>query len=183
MSAQGHASTQHDPAQWFSGEGGTPFLAHVRRIAPERLGGLIPSAQTWARIDLGGSLLAVDVPDVPDGELSVINNHIQVLWDEHALGGYWGCSHIWDDFDERDPEALVVRDESIEDEEAAQKAVAWLAHQLSRPLDFQVWKRGNRVLARQWVLSDTGRVIGARGSWLFQRGAPTEVTRLRPGSE
>jgi hypothetical protein len=38
----------------------------------------------------------------PDGELLVINNHIQVLCDGRVLGGYWGCSRVWDDFDEPD---------------------------------------------------------------------------------
>jgi hypothetical protein len=37
-------------------------------------------------------LLAVDVPDVPDGELPGPDSHTQVLWDGGLLGGYWGSS-------------------------------------------------------------------------------------------
>lgn len=122
-------------------------------------------------------MLAVDLPDVPDGEMPVINNRIYVLWDGSLLGGYWGCSHVWDDFDERDDEALVMSDATMTDAEAAERAVAWLAQQLSRPLDQEVWRAGRLVVGRRWVLADTRSVLGARG---FRWGAPSSVTRLRP---
>lgn len=127
-----------------------------------------------------GPLLAVDVPGVPDGEVPVIDNHVSVLWDGSLLGGYWGCSHVWDDFDERDDEALVVSEPAMTDAEAAERAVAWLAQQLSRPLDEEIWRGGRLVVGRRWVLADTRMVLGARG---FRWGVPSAVTRLRPGQQ
>ncbi len=111
-----------------------------------------------------GPLLAVDVPDVPDGEIPVINNLIRVLWDGSVLDGYWGCSRVWDDFDEHDDEALVIPYATRTDAEAAERAVARLAEQLRRPLDLEVSPTGRVVVGRRWVLDDTRRVLG-RGDW------------------
>ena len=135
-----------------------------RRVVPERV------------VEPVGPLLAVDVPGVPDGEVPVINNHIYVLWDGGLLGGYWGCSHVWDDFDERDGEALVVSEPTMTDAEAAERAVAWLAQQLSRPLDVEVWRVGRLVVGRRWVLADSRSVLGARG---LRWRSPSSVERLR----
>lgn len=121
-----------------------------------------------------------DLSDIPDGEMPVITNHIQILWNSDTLGGYWGCTHLWDDFDERKKETLVVRGVPMSDAEAAEQAMGWLHRQLSRPIDMEVWKSGDRVVARRWVLSDTGYVIGKRGRWQWRRRPPAEVIPLRP---
>jgi hypothetical protein len=171
-------TTWFPSAEWSRGEGTTPFLERVRALAPERLGHLIEAGDTW-ETDYAGCLLMVDLPGIPDGGLRGTNNHIQVAWEDGVLGGYWGDVHLWDGFDERDEEALVVRGPTLTDAEAAEAAVAWLARQLSRPLDHQVWKE-DRVVGQRWVLVDTGREVGRRGSRLARRGSPTVVTRLRP---
>jgi hypothetical protein len=173
-------SASQDGEEWFPSASATPFLDHARSLAPTQLGRLIVPTDTWAMVEPIGPLLAVDVPDVPDGEVPVINNHIQVLWDGGLLGGYWGCSHVWDDFDERDEEALVVPDANMTDAEAAERAVAWLAEQLSRPLDLEVWRAGGLVVGRRWVLADTRTALGARG---LRWRSPSSVTRLRPGQQ
>jgi hypothetical protein len=166
-------------SEWFESDRTTPFLERVRALAPEELGQLIEPGET-REFDYAGSLLMVDVPDVPDGKWPVIYNHIQVRWDDGFLGGCWGDTYLWDDFDPRDEEALIVRGLLMTDEEAAEAAVAWLARQLSRPLDHQVWKKGAQVVAQRWVLADTGREVGRRGSRRARHGSPTLVTRLRP---
>ena len=171
--------TAQDATTWFPSERTTPFLERVRALAPERLGHLVDPGETW-ETDYAGCLLMADVPDVPDGKWPVITNHIQVRWDDGFLGGYWGDTYLWDDFDERDEEALVVRGLPMTDDQAAEAAVAWLARQLSRPLDHQVWRKGEQVVAQRWVLADTGREVGRRGNRRARRGSPTVVTRLRP---
>jgi hypothetical protein len=129
-----------------------------------------------------GSVLTIDVPGVPAGERPVITNNLQVLWDGGLLGGNWGCGHLWDEFDERDEEALVVRGVSLTDEAAAEVAVDWLARQLRRPLDHEVWLHGDEVVFQRWVLSDSSREVGRRGRRRrAQRRATMTITRLRSG--
>ncbi|MGY1717638.1 hypothetical protein ACI8AG_01120 [Blastococcus sp. SYSU DS0552] len=170
-------SASQNGGEWFPSESTTPFLEQARRVAPSQLDQLVRPVDTWGMAEPIGPLLAVDVPDVPDGEVPVINNHVYVRWGGQLLGGYWGCSHVWDDFDERDEEALVVSGATMTDAEAATRAVTWLAQQLSRPLDLEVWRAGRFVLGRRWVLADTRTALGARGCrW----GSPSSVTRLRP---
>ncbi|SNR94054.1 hypothetical protein [Blastococcus mobilis] len=84
MADQQDETTWFPSAEWSRCEGPTPFLERVRALAPERLAH-------------------------PDGGLRGTNNHIQVAWEDGALGGYWGDVHLWDGFDERDEEALAVR--------------------------------------------------------------------------
>ena len=172
-------TTWFPSAPWSRREGTTAFLERVRALAAERLGHLIEAGDTW-ETDYAGCLLMVDVPGVTDGGLRGSDNHLQVAWRDGVLGGYWGDGHLWDGFDERDEEALVVRGLALTDDEAAEAAVEGLARQLSRPLDHQVWTKGDGVVAQRWVLADTGRAIGRWGSRLARRGAPTVVTRLRP---
>lgn len=171
--------SRQNATEWFPSDRTTPFLDRVRALASERLAHLVGPGETW-ETDYAGCLLMVDVPEVPDGKWPVITNRIQIRWDDGLLGGYWGDTYLWDDFDERDEEALVVRGVPMTDDEAAEVAVSWLARQLSRPLDHQVWKRDDRVVAEELVLSDTGREVGRRGSKRARRGSPTLITRLRP---
>ncbi|GAA3177935.1 hypothetical protein GCM10010531_34690 [Blastococcus jejuensis] len=172
-------SSRENATEWFPSDRTTPFLRRVRTLASELLVHLVEPGETW-ETDYAGCLLMVDLPEVPDGKWPVITNHIQVRWDDGFLGGYWGDTYLWDDFDERDEEALVVRGVPMTDDEAAEVAVSWLARQLRRPLDHQVWKKGDRVVAEKWVLSDTGREVGRRGGRRASRGSPTSTTRLRP---
>jgi hypothetical protein len=172
-------SRQEDATGWFASDRTTPFLDRVRALAPGRLDHIVEPGDTW-ETEYAGCLLMVDVPIVPNGGLRGTNNHLQVAWEDGVLGGYWGDDHLWDGFDERDDEALVVRGLTLTDEEAADAAVAWLTRQLSRPLDHQIWKKADQVVAQRWVLADTGREIGRRGSRRARRQSPTLVTRLRP---
>lgn len=156
-------SGQEHATGWFLGGRTTPFLERVRALAPGRLGHLVDPGHTW-QTDYAGCLLMVDVPQVPDGKRPVDTNHIQVRWDNGFLGGYWSDAYLWDDFDARDEETLVVRGVPLTDGQAAEAAVDWLARQLNRPLDHQVWKNAEQTMAQRWVLADTGREIARRGS-------------------
>ena len=49
-----------------------------------------------------------------------------MLYAPGLLGGYWGCSLVWDDNDPADPESLHVTTDLIP-EEAAESALAWFA--------------------------------------------------------
>jgi hypothetical protein len=164
---------------WFPSRASTPFTVRARELAATRLSGLVPAAASSADGEIPGSTLMIAVPGVPAGERPVITNLVQVLWDRGLLGGYWGCNHLWDGFDERDDEALLVRGVPLTDEVAAEIAVDWLASQLRRPLDHEVWQRADAVVFQRWVLSDTGRELGRRGHRGLRRGLTRTITRLR----
>jgi hypothetical protein len=170
-------------AIWFPCRDEDPFLHRVRDLAPSILGDQVAPEATVAFTELGRTLLVVEVPQVPGGETPVITNQLQVRLDERTLCGYWGCSHLWDDFDEPDPEALIVRGVPMTVEIMAEQAVDWLSEQLSRPVEFQEWSRRGRVVAERWVLKDTGRELGSRGSRLARRRPPDRVAQIRPPSE
>ncbi len=148
---------------WFRSDRTTRFLERVRSLAPERLGHLVEPGATW-ETDYAGCLLIVDVPEVGDDRFRIVYNHLQIRWDHGVLGGYWGDSYLWDEFDERDDEALHVRGLPLSDEQAADAALDWLARQLSRPLDHQIWMQNEEVVAERWIVADTGLEIGRRGS-------------------
>jgi hypothetical protein len=63
------------------------------------------------------------------------------------------------------------------DAEAAERAVAWLAQQLSRPLDLEVWRAGRVVVGRRCGLDDTRRVLGSRGLCADDLPAPSRGSR------
>ena len=67
--------------------------------------------------------MTVDVPGVPRSERPVYRHQLQVLYAPGLLGGYWGCSHVWDDDDPADSESLHVTTD-LTPEEAAESA-AW----------------------------------------------------------
>lgn len=148
--------------QWFSGEvaGGDDadaFLAHARELAPEALGSLVEPGGTAAFPV--GCLITIDVPGIPPSEWPVHAHQLQVMYDHEWLGGYWGCSHLWDDWDPKDSEALLVNEELVP-LEAAARGIDWLVSQLRRPLVRQEWnRRWLRKGRTRWVLSDTGRVV------------------------
>ena len=173
--------SDHVPADWFQGavDGGPDaetFLARVRDLAPDALGGLVPADDTLAYPY--GCVLTVDVPGVPASEWPVYTNTLQVLYASGLLGGYWGCSHLWDDYDPEDPEALHVT-EDLTPGQAAQRAVAWLAEQLRRPLVRQEWNARWYGLGRsRWVLTDTGRVVAGRHRPPRRRPEPDRVIVL-----
>ena len=103
---------------------------------------------------------------------------LQVAYAPGFVGGYWGCSHIWDDFDSNDPEALFVAAE-LTPEQGAERGVAWLAEQLRRPRVRQEWRPS--LLSRgavRWVLTDTGRVLGGRRRPPRRRPAPDRDVEL-----
>ena len=179
----------HEPG-WFassaqpSPEGERPpasirFLDQVRRWAPDRLGHLVRPSDT-SELEHGGCVLLVDLPGFPDLEGPPVDNVLQVLWDGTELAGHWGDGNLWAGLDGRDAEALIIRGYPLTDDEAADGAVSWIAAQLARPVDLQLWTRGSEVVGRRWVLADTGRVLGRRGGVFARFGEPTEVLRLRP---
>lgn len=122
--------------EWFGGrvEGGEhaqAFLDAARQAAPDLLGGLVDPDNTGAVPY--GCLLMVDVPGVLPSEWPVNTHLLQVMFAPGWVGGYWGCSHLWDDWDADDPEALVI-DGEHSPEELGRRAVSWSAEQLRRPL-------------------------------------------------
>ena len=177
MEAKGtNPDADHVPADWFEGavDGGLDaetFLARVRELAPAALAGLVDPDDTDA-IPYG-CVLTVDVPGVPASEWPAYSHMLQVLYAPGLLGGYWGCSHLWDDCDPDDPEALHVTDD-LTPEQAAERAVYWLAEQLRRPLVRQEWNaRWYGVGLSRWVLTDTGRVVAGRHRPPRRRPEPT----------
>ena len=167
---------------WFAGrvEGGVDedaFLDEMRRLAPCRLTGLIGPDATGAHPY--GCVLVVEVPGVPPRENPVTTNQLQVLYSPGFVGGYWGCAHLWDDFDPADPDALHVA-AGLTPQEAADTAVGWLAAQLTRPRVLEEWDRRWLGPAQRWVLSDTGRALGGRGRPPRGRPDPDRVIPLAP---
>ncbi len=154
------------------------YVVRLDLLLPDALGDRVAPSEVGS-LQYGGVLIWLTVPDLPDGESPVINNHLQVLYNANSLGGYWGCSHLWDEYDERNPEHLCVPNSGVEPEDVAEGAANWLRAQLHRPLVRQEWDRRGRAAARRWVLTDTGTVIGSRG-WLFRRDrrAPDRVVPL-----
>ena len=143
--------------------------ALMDRVDPEEVG------SCW----YGGACVWLSVPDVPDGEAPVISNTLQVLYNAQFLGAYWGCGHLWDDYDERDPEHLHVEVGDLSPERAAELAAAWLEAQLHRPLVRQEWDRPLLGPAVRWVLTDSDRVIGKRGFLLRRsQSLPDRVVPL-----
>ena len=179
MTDTGEDGGEADP-RWFDGKVETAFVARVRHKATVVLGDLVPPDATWSLGDFGDGLLVVDVPGLPASEHPVINSSIQVLWERGSLRGYWGCAHLFDDFDPADSEALLIQGLPLDEGQAADLAVDWFAHELRRPLVFQTWDKGDQVVAQRWVLSDTDRVLGAKGSRWAMRGTPTAVAEVRP---
>ncbi len=169
-------------AEWFEGsvEGGPDadaFLARVRELGPTELGDLVEPDDTGAVPY--GCVLTVEVPGVPGSEWPVYTHMLQVMYAPGLLGGYWGCSHLWDDYDADDPEALHVPEE-LTAEQAAVRAVRWLAEQLRRPLLRQEWDgRWYGVGSSRWVLTDTGRVVAGRTRPPRRRPDPDRVVPLR----
>lgn len=154
------------------------YLARLDTLLPVALEGRVDPSEVGS-LWYGGVLVWVSVPNVPDGEAPVISNTLQVLYNPEWLGAYWGCSHLWDDYDENDPEHLYVSTPGFAPEDAAELAAHWLAEQLRRPLVRREWDRRGHPSAHEWVLTDTGTVIGSRG-WVFRRArrAPDRVILL-----
>ena len=154
------------------------YLARLDALLPAALAGRVEPDEVGS-IAYGGVMIWLTVPGVPDSEWPVITNQLQVLYNAQSLGAYWGCSHLWDDYDEDNPEHLNVAASDLEPESAAERAADWVAEQLHRPLVRQEWDRRGFFPAMQWVLADTGTVLGSRG-WVFRRGrrAPDRIIPL-----
>ena len=159
--------------EWFGGrvdggEDADAFLAAARDAAPALLGGLVDPDDTGA-IPYG-CLLTIDVPGVPPSEWPVHTHMLQVMFEAGRVGGYWGCSHLWDGWDREAPESLHVEGD-LTPQELAVTAARWLAEQLRRPLVRQEWDRRVRPAKVRWLLQDTGRVVA--GPRRAPRGRPT----------
>jgi hypothetical protein len=166
---------------WFPGEvdGGPEadaFLEQVRKLAPRHLADRVRPEDTAAV--RYGCLLTVEVPGVPKREWPVYTHLLQVMWQENHLGGYWGCSHLWDEYDPTEPSALDEAGRQAPDQAAA-KATRWLAEQLHRPLVVEEWDRPltSRPI-RRWVLADTGDYVAGRRR--RPPGAPDRIVSLWP---
>lgn len=168
---------------WFAGDSpegddGSLFLVRVRELAPAALTDRVDPSET--AIHPYGCLIGIQVPGVPASEWPVYRHHLQVLFEPGLLGGYWGCSHLWDDFDPADPEALNIT-AALGPDEAADLAVAWLRQQLHRPLVVQEWdQRLYGTTLRRWVLADTGRVLAGKARPPRRRPSPDRVVQLWP---
>jgi hypothetical protein len=143
------------------------YLARLDDLLPSALAGLADPSEVGS-LWYGGVLVWLTVPSVPDGEMPVINNTLQVSYSAGSLRAYWGCSHLWDDYDEHDPEHLARETGELPPEAVADMAANWLTQQLRRPLVRQEWDRGPLGPAVRWVLADSGTERGGRG-WLFRR--------------
>lgn len=165
------ASSAHTPEE-------ERYLGRLDALLPVALDGRVDPNEVGS-LWYGGVLVWLTVPDVPDGEWPVISNHLQVLYNAESLGAYWGCSHLWDDFDKGKPEHFCMATAELAPEDAAERAAQWLSEQLHRPLVRQEWDRRLAPPARRWLLTDTGTVIGSRG-WVIRRGrrAPDRVVPL-----
>lgn len=168
---------------WFDGR--TPgdaaeraFVDRVRELAPDAMGDRVSADDTG--LFPYGCLVTVDVPGVPANEVPVYTHQLQVLFAPGLLGGYWGCSHLWDGFDPADLEALYVTGD-VTPQEAAEAAVRWMAHQLHRPLVVQEWdNRLSGTKTRRWVLVDTGRLVAGKRRVPRRRPVPSRVVSLWP---
>ena len=143
------------------------YLLRLDALLPDALAGRVDLDEVGS-IWYGGVLTWLTVPAVPSGEVPVINNHLQVLYNAQALGAYWGCSHLWDDYDDANPEHLAQPASNLTPEAAAERAAEWLSDQLRRHLVRQEWDRLGNSPAVRWVLADNGTVLGSRG-WVFRR--------------
>jgi hypothetical protein len=173
---------------WFEGRGqdvpgAEVFLGHLRTLAADALSSRVTPEDT-AAYPYGGCLVTVEVPGVPASERPVATDQLQVLYRPGLLGGYWGCAHLWDDFDPQDPEALHVSAE-LSPDTAAERGLAWLAQQLQRPLVREEWDhRWPGTRAQRWVLTDTGRVVaGRRPRWSRRHAQPDRTIVLWAGGQ
>lgn len=158
MGKDGGVSGWFEGCAWpEDGEVGA-FLARVQSDAEGALDGLVAPEATSA-FPVMGCLLTVEVPGIPASEWPVHAHQLQVLRTPGFLGGYWGCSHLWDEFDPDDPDSFSV-DAGLAPEVAAAQALAWVRTQLVRPRAIQEWDRKWRTPGRRWILEDTGTALG-----------------------
>ncbi|MBN9758758.1 hypothetical protein Ae406Ps2_2885c [Pseudonocardia sp. Ae406_Ps2] len=168
------------PVTYSDGEAeGSPFLEAVRRLAPNRLTGLIePDATVVSSYPVAPFvLLCLDVALTEDpGEIT-----LKVLFDGRGgLSGTWGGDDIWDGFDRKHPDNLLVHARSFSDERHAVIALDWVAAQLNRPLVEKQWVRRGKIVARVWATGDTGDVLEVSGRRRF-RGEADIVRIVRTG--
>lgn len=149
------------------------YVARLAQLLPAAAGDRV-SAHDVGQLQYGGVCAWITLPHVPAGEWPVIANTLQVLYDGRLLGAYWGCAHLWDEYDEQDPEHLHVDATALTPERAAEVAAGWLARQLRRPLVRQEWDRRALGPALRWVLTDTGTVLGSRGRVLGRARRPPD---------
>ena len=151
------------------------YLTRLDAILPSALAGFVDPSEVGS-LWYGGVLVWLSVPGVPDGEIPVINNTLQVLYNAGSLRAYWGCSHLWDDYDELDPEHLSHATGDLPPEAVADMAASWLARQLRRPLVRQEWDRGPLSPVVRWTLIDSGTEIGRKGRLFRHRRRPPDRT-------
>lgn len=168
--------------QWFEGEvdGGPDadsFLARVRELAPAALGERVTADHTSTSPD---SILGIDLPGVDPWPRCT--NHLQVTWEDEVLGGSWGNTYSWGEYDPDDADVLYV-DEELTPQEAAERAVEWLAAQLRRPLVRQEWdRRWSSTPLQRWVLSDNDHWVAGTSRRPWRRRPPDRTMSFRPGS-
>jgi hypothetical protein len=71
---------------------------------------------------------------------------------EHSLIGCWGDDYMLDAYDPADPEQLTFTDANASAHQLAERASAWISHQLVRPVSREWWRKKQSG----WVFDDSG---------------------------
>lgn len=166
--------------EWFASGisrsgGASRFVERVRALAPAALGRWTQPASP-AEFALAGDLLVVDIPGVIE-QPGICT--LQVMWRGQTLEGYWTDGYYLWDAPLGDAEVLNAT-RVIGAVDAAERAVGWLAEQLARPLDHEVWVRGAATVGERWAFADTGRTLYERGNRRARRLPSSSSTRVRP---
>jgi hypothetical protein len=147
-----------------------PELTGVPAALVRRLRELVPQWRSLGIVDddtvgcyeNGRLRIGVDLGD-DDAKVSigflrvdVSDRHWEAAWVSPALG-------IIDpdlaEADPMDPAGGIVTDER----QGVEDVVGWLTAQLHRPIVRYVWRSGDRVVARDWRLTDSGRPLVSSG--------------------
>lgn len=153
----------------------------ARVLAPQWLDGLVAMEDTDG---FGG--LCILVREVPSMKYRPTQNCVMASFLPDDLGrlyGDWGNGNH-DECHPRDPEAQFLAEADEAPEAQAAAALAWMASQLTRPIERRAWARwGFKYEA--WHLSDTG----TRLSWSghprlagMRRRTPSSIAQVRPSA-
>lgn len=149
-------------SDWFQGAvaaepAAAAFLERVRMLAAVDLAAVVAAESTAALRD--GRLITVDPRGIAPAGWPEHAYRLEVSYEPGRLAGRWARSARQHDWQRGDPEAWEVN-AKLGPQDAANRAVGWLASQLRRPLVRQEWhRRGLRRARTRWVLTDTGQVV------------------------
>lgn len=169
------------PTGWFDFGGNDPMIDVARELAPRWLGGLVPKEDTEG---FGG--LCVLVREVPTMKHHPTHNCVMASFSPHDQGklyGAWGTGNH-DECHPGAPETQLLAEADASPEAQAAAALAWMASQLTRPIERRTWSRWG-LKCDSWHLSDTGFQLswmGHRRLTGMRRRPPDTITRVRPGT-